>query len=174
MVVSLKTTTKTNASFLRNCVISVFFKEENPSKSSLFGRHWQYTHFLAPVLLTCPSSRQRIDTIDPPAAVYLPTCSERQIKRLFLDSDPAVVPVLSAWCWAHMSSSVRMDGGHPGILHTGPDLWIFCMLSVARPASQSGHTHTHKHTHWVAPMPIFEVNMGWTMLLSSSEKNPSS
>lgn len=45
----------------------------------------------------------------------------------------------------HMSGSIRMDGSHPGILCTSPNLWISCTLCLTRPASWSGHicnTHT--------------------------------
>ena len=80
-----------------------------------------------------------------------------------------------------MSSSIRMDGSHPGILCNNLNLWIYCTLSLFRPAPLSGHTHTHTHTHthihtqththWVAAMSILDVNSGWTTLLTLSSSS---
>lgn len=114
-------------------------------------------------------------------AFYQHAQRETQINVLFIDSDPAVRlslcgPVrLVVWAWllaffflyvwvCVLMSRCIMDG------------WKPCWNALSWPkifgyaAAGLGQACLLEDTHWVAPMSIANVNMGWSLLSSPLEK----
>lgn len=116
-------------------------------------------------------------------AFYQHAQRETQINVLFIDSDPAVRlslcgPVrLVVWAWllafffyvwvCVLMSRCIMDG------------WKPCWNALSWPkifgyaAAGLGQACLLEDTHWVAPMSIANVNMGWSLLSSPLEKKKS-